>query len=168
MCQIVQSNLFNHTSQEESCVAITREQSTHCIEFLVVDLKVDYLQVYCSSCRLTKVAGPFSIQSFQPTGRIAVAYKPTHQFKSFQPSDRTAKEKGRIIGPLNYHERFNLTMPSYQFILQHQLNNLVQYTNCRKMVLNAKKIKCLQIIWFDNIRAMIWFDDNTTSYDMIL
>ena len=38
------------------------------------------------------------------------------------------KKKQRIVGPLNWHNSFNLTLPPNQFILQHQLDDLVHFT----------------------------------------
>ena len=38
-------------------------------------------------------------------------------------------EKEKNIGPLNWHDRFNLTMPPNESILQHQLQDLTKYTN---------------------------------------
>ena len=51
------------------------------------------------------------------------------------------REKTRIIGPLDWHDRFNLTMPEDQSILQHQLHDLVRFTTEHSMVLNSKKTK---------------------------
>jgi hypothetical protein len=56
------------------------------------------------------------------------------------------KEKERIIGPLNFHDRFKLTMPEGESILQHQLTDLKEFTSRRHMVLNQKKTKCLHFI----------------------
>jgi hypothetical protein len=55
-------------------------------------------------------------------------------------------EKERIIGPLNFHDRHNLTIPANLSILQHQLEDLSKYTIDHHMVLNAKKTKCLPFI----------------------
>ena len=57
------------------------------------------------------------------------------------------KEKARIIGPPNWHDRFHLTMPADQSILQHQLHDLVRFTTEHSMVLNSKKTK---VIPFNN------------------
>ena len=46
------------------------------------------------------------------------------------------KQKRRIVGPLNYHDRFNLTLPPEKSTLQHQLQDLVHYTAQQSMVLN--------------------------------
>ena len=54
--------------------------------------------------------------------------------------------KLRIIGPLNYHDRFNLTMPPQKSILQHQLDDLKLFTSNHSMKLNSKKTKCLPFI----------------------
>ena len=54
--------------------------------------------------------------------------------------------KKRIIGPLDYHDRFNLTLPPEKSILQHQLLDLIRYTAKQSMVLNEKKTKCLPFI----------------------
>ena len=51
------------------------------------------------------------------------------------------REKQRIIGPLDWHDRFNLTIPEDQSILQHQLHDLVRFTTEHSMVLNSKKTK---------------------------
>ena len=56
------------------------------------------------------------------------------------------KEKERIIGPLDFHDRFNLTIPAHLSILQHQLEDLTKYTEDHHMILNAKKTKCLPFI----------------------
>ena len=55
-------------------------------------------------------------------------------------------EKEKIIGPLNFHDRFNLTMPESESILQHQLVDLKYYTHQHHMVLNDKKTKCIPFI----------------------
>ena len=55
-------------------------------------------------------------------------------------------EKERIIGPLDWHDRFNLTLPSNHSILQHQLLDLTQYTKEHFMVLNSKKTKCIPFV----------------------
>ena len=55
-------------------------------------------------------------------------------------------EKERMIGPLDWHDRFNLTLPSSHSILQHQLVDLTQYTKEHFMVLNSKKTKCIPFI----------------------
>ena len=56
------------------------------------------------------------------------------------------KQKKRIIGALNYHDRFILTLPPEKSILQHQLQDLVRYTAQQSMVLNKKKTKCVPFI----------------------
>jgi hypothetical protein len=55
-------------------------------------------------------------------------------------------EKERIIGPLDWHDRFNLTMPPSKSILQHQLFDLSNYTKNHFMVLNKKKTKCIPFV----------------------
>ena len=55
-------------------------------------------------------------------------------------------QKERIIGPLNFHDRFNLVMPESESILQHQLADLKDYTSRHHMVLNHKKTKCIPFI----------------------
>ena len=52
-------------------------------------------------------------------------------------------QKERIIGPPQYHGRFHLMQPRSESILQHQLEDLVEYTKLNSMVLNSKKTKCL-------------------------
>jgi hypothetical protein len=52
-------------------------------------------------------------------------------------------EKDRIIGPLPFHGRFNLELPAEKSILQHQLEDLLKYTEENSMVINSKKTKVL-------------------------
>ena len=52
-------------------------------------------------------------------------------------------KKANIIGPLNFHDRFNLTLPPDQSILQHQLQDLASFTREHSMVLNSKKTKVM-------------------------
>ena len=59
---------------------------------------------------------------------------------------KNVKDKERIIGPLNFHDQFNLTMPANLSILQHQLSDLRKYTEKYHMILNFKKTKCLSFI----------------------
>ena len=71
-------------------------------------------------------------------------------------------EKKRIIGPLNYHDRFNLTLPHNRSILQHQVGDLQIFTKERHMKLNNKKTKCIP---FNNsltkdFMPQIWIEDN--------
>ena len=54
--------------------------------------------------------------------------------------------KPRIIGPLDFHDRFNLTMPAHKSILHHQLDDLKLFTSNHSMKLNSKKTKCLPFI----------------------
>ena len=56
------------------------------------------------------------------------------------------KVKNRIIGPLNFHDRFNLEYPTENSILQHQLDDLKKFTKERSMIINSKKTKCLPFI----------------------
>ena len=53
------------------------------------------------------------------------------------------EEKERIIGPLDWNDRFNLTLPQNKSILQHQLVDLALYTEKHSMVINKKKTKCI-------------------------
>ena len=55
-------------------------------------------------------------------------------------------EKKRIIGPLNYHDRFNLELPANKSVLQHQLSDLTKFTADNSMKLNSKKTKCIPFI----------------------
>ena len=48
-------------------------------------------------------------------------------------------QKERIVGPPQYHGRFHLIQPKSESILQHQLEDLVVYTNQNSMVLNSKR-----------------------------
>jgi hypothetical protein len=52
-------------------------------------------------------------------------------------------EKPRTIGPPSFHDRFHLALPPEKSILQHQLEDLQNYTQANSMVLNSKKTKCL-------------------------
>ena len=52
-------------------------------------------------------------------------------------------KKKRIIGPLDFHDRFNLELPPSKAILQHQLEDLTRFTTKQSMVLNTKKTKCM-------------------------
>ena len=56
------------------------------------------------------------------------------------------REKIRITGPLDRHDRFNLTIPEDKSILQHQLHDLVRFTKEHCMVLNNKKTKVIPFI----------------------
>ena len=71
-------------------------------------------------------------------------------------------EKKRIIGPLDYHDRFNLTLPHNRSILQYQVGDLQIFTKERHMKLNNKKTKCIP---FNNsltkdFMPQIWIEDN--------
>ena len=55
-------------------------------------------------------------------------------------------EKERIIGPLNYHDRFNLTLPHHKSILQHQIEDLKIFTKEYHMQLNSSKTKCMPFV----------------------
>ena len=48
-------------------------------------------------------------------------------------------QKLPTIGPLNFHERHGLDLPRERSILQHKLDDLLQFTNKNKMMINAKK-----------------------------
>ena len=48
-------------------------------------------------------------------------------------------QKLPTIGPLNFHERHGLDLPQERSILQHKLDDLLQFTNKNKMMINAKK-----------------------------
>ena len=56
-------------------------------------------------------------------------------------------KKDKIIGPLNWHDRFELTLPPDKFILQHKLEDLQIFTNMHFMKLNSKKTKCMPFIF---------------------
>ena len=63
----------------------------------------------------------------------------------------TLLEKNFIVktkrkGPLDFHDRFNLTLPPEDSILQHQLTDLITYTQDHHMVLNGKKTKKIPFI----------------------
>ena len=53
------------------------------------------------------------------------------------------KKKKRIIGPLNYHDRFNLALPPHKSNMQPQLQDLKVFTKEHHMFLNSKKTKCI-------------------------
>jgi hypothetical protein len=53
------------------------------------------------------------------------------------------QQKARIIGPLNFHDRFNLTLPPEKSILQHQMQDMQIYTSDRHMKLNSSKTRCI-------------------------
>jgi hypothetical protein len=59
-------------------------------------------------------------------------------------------DKERIIGPPPYHGRFHLELPTEKSILQHQLQDLIEYTTQNSMILNTKKTKILP---FNNSRT---------------
>ena len=52
-------------------------------------------------------------------------------------------EKNPIIGPLDFHDRFHLTLPPDRFILQYKLGDLKIETKKNSMLLNKKKTKSL-------------------------
>ena len=54
--------------------------------------------------------------------------------------------KERIIGPLNFHDRFSLFLPPSLSILQHQLDDLKIFTQEHSMKLNSRKTKCMPYI----------------------
>ena len=54
--------------------------------------------------------------------------------------------KTRIIGPPNFHDRFHLKLPQNGSILQHQLEDLKQFTKSHSMKINSLKTKCLPFI----------------------
>ena len=54
--------------------------------------------------------------------------------------------KERIIGPLNFHDRFSLYLPPSLSILQHQLDDLKIYTKEHFMKLNSLKTKAMPYI----------------------
>ena len=54
--------------------------------------------------------------------------------------------KETIVGPLNWHDRFQLTLPAEKSILQHQLVDLQFFTEQHHMKLNKNKTKCLPFI----------------------
>ena len=56
------------------------------------------------------------------------------------------QKKHRIIGPLDFHDRFNLTMPASESILQHQLEDLKLFQINQSIKLNSKKTKCLPFV----------------------
>ena len=55
-------------------------------------------------------------------------------------------KKSKIIGPFNFHDRFNLTMPHHYSILQHQIEDLQIFTKEHHMKLNSSKTKCIPFI----------------------
>ena len=71
-------------------------------------------------------------------------------------------EKERIIGPLNYHDRFNLELPASKSVLHHQLNDLTKFTEKSSMKLKAKKTKCIPFI---NSKTKDFVSKFTTNTD---
>ena len=59
-------------------------------------------------------------------------------------SNLTRKET--IVGPLDWHDRFQLTLPANKSILQHQLLDLQEFSKLHHMKLNKSKTKCLPFI----------------------
>ena len=55
-------------------------------------------------------------------------------------------EKERIVGPLNYHDRFNPMLPQEKSILQHQIHELQYFTRQHHMQLKSRKTKCTPFI----------------------
>ena len=51
--------------------------------------------------------------------------------------------KDSFIGPLNFHERHNLHLPPVKTILQHNLRDLLSFTEENKMKINLKKTKII-------------------------
>jgi hypothetical protein len=56
------------------------------------------------------------------------------------------RTKERIIGPLDFHDRFSLYLPPSMSILQHQLDDLQIYTREHSMKLNSRKTKCMPYV----------------------
>ena len=54
--------------------------------------------------------------------------------------------KETIIGPLDWHDRFQLSLPADKSILQHQLIDLKEFTKLHHMKLNHSQTKCLPFI----------------------
>ena len=54
--------------------------------------------------------------------------------------------KEKIIGPFNWHDYYNLTLPAEKFIIQHQLSDLAKFTEINFMKLNKSKTKCFPFI----------------------
>ena len=48
-----------------------------------------------------------------------------------------------VVGPLNFHEQNGFILPPDHSILQHQLSDLLSFTNANKMKINFKKTKIL-------------------------
>ena len=55
----------------------------------------------------------------------------------------TLVKTAQIIGPANFHETPGLSLPVEQSILQHQLSDLIVFTDEHKMKINFKKTKIL-------------------------
>ena len=49
------------------------------------------------------------------------------------------RKKNRIIGPPSFHDRFHLEFPAKDSILQHQLEDLKNFTTEHSMIINSKK-----------------------------
>ena len=54
--------------------------------------------------------------------------------------------KEAIVGPLDWHDHFQLTLPADKSILQHQLVDLQSFTKQHHMKLNKSRTKCLPFI----------------------
>ena len=57
------------------------------------------------------------------------------------------QQKKRIIGPLDFNNRFNLALPPEKSILQNQFEDLVLYTSELSMIMNEKKAKFTPFIF---------------------
>ena len=64
--------------------------------------------------------------------------------------------KDSFIGPLNFHERHNLQLPSEKTILQHKLQDLLCFTEENEMKINLKKTK---VIPFNFTKTMDFIPD---------
>ena len=56
-----------------------------------------------------------------------------------------------IIGPPNLHEQPGLTLPPDRSILQHQLEDLLKFTDTNKMKINFEKTKILPFNFSKNL-----------------
>ena len=99
--------------------------------------------------------GPAPKPSTNLVSTVPLCHKQENTHKKLFIDDLTLLEKislsklvskAAIIGPPDWHDRFQLTMPPDQSILQHQLHDLVRFTKKHSMVLNTKKTKVFPFI----------------------
>ena len=68
-----------------------------------------------------------------------------HHLVGENPTIKTQGQE-KNYWPPSFHDRFNLEFPVEESILQHQLEDLKQFTLVHSMKINSKKTKCLPFI----------------------